>query len=118
MQSDDGSAWWVAQGPWPTGAVLRGRGLGADAHLCRAAGLLERAEPIQWRAAAARAFVDRLAELATEIHRLTDEVAAAELEVAALEAELAAARAALHPGPWWTAATTDRAGRLGWVGNA
>ncbi len=104
LQCDDTPSWWVAQGTWPTGGLLEGAGLGADAHVRRARGILERAEPAQWRAAAARAFEARLSGLVRVVHLLGAEVADVADRVAELEAELAAAGGSLHaPGPWWAA---------------
>jgi hypothetical protein len=104
LQGDDWSPWGAAQGPWPTGGLLGRAGLGADGHVRRASRILERAEPAQWRAAAARAFVARLTDLVGAIHLLSADIQDAEDRVAELEVELEAARAALASrSPWWPA---------------
>lgn len=104
MQCTDGGGGWFPEGAWPAGGYLRLTGLGADEHLRRAAGRLADAAPAQWRATAARAFADRLAEVTGAVHGLAGEVLVAEQRVAELEAELAAAHAALDVvRPWWAA---------------
>lgn len=79
-------------------AVGPAHGLGAaTARVEEARALVAGTGPREWRAAAARAFEERLAEHARACERALDALAGAAECVRAHEAELAGARAALSP---------------------